>query len=379
MLVGLAEARLTGVSEFDDLAHAAATYLEWQITRVVTAGGPPADFSELERELWAGLYLGLGGYATALHLWATASGDTEAADAARAGINLLALVASRQRLSASRDIIHGEAGILLALIALGGSAAAAAIEAIADRLVATIAWQGDEPDWYQRDDFTFLQPNFSHGAAGIGFALARASMVTGRPDLLDLAARIGRRLVRLGTRPDGTLVVPRRIDPPDEPDPADVSYGWCHGPAGTSRLFELLDQSRPGEQWADHANACRRAVRTSGLPAPLYPGFWDNHGQCCGTAGVGERALDWYHVTGDPDWLDWADTLAADLAARAIIDDQGARWSNTEHTADPPELPPQAGWMHGAAGIAGFLFRLARTHTHGRSTLVPAGGRSATC
>lgn len=377
MLVGLAEARLTGITEFDEVAHAAATRLEWKIGQVVATAGPPADFSEPERELWASLYLGLAGHATALRLWAIASGDADAADVADAGISLLAEVAPRQRLSASYEVIHGEAGILLALVAAGGSAAGPAIEAIADRLVAAIAWQGDEPDWYKSDAYQFLQPNFSHGAAGTGFALARASMVIDRPDLLDLAVRVGHRLVRLGARPDGTLAVPVKIYPPAGPEPA-VAYGWCHGPAGTSRLFELLDQLRPGEQWADHARACRVTVRTSGLPARLRPGFWDNHGQCCGTAGVGGRVLDWYGKTGDPGWLDWADTLAADLITRSITDDAGTRWSNTEHTADPPGLAPQVGWMQGAAGIAGFLLRLARTHADGRTAaLLPwpdAGG-----
>ncbi|HET7018459.1 MAG TPA: lanthionine synthetase LanC family protein [Streptosporangiaceae bacterium] len=364
VLVGLAEAHLTGITEYDDLAQAAATRLEWMVGRIVAAGGPPADFSEPERELWASFYLGLAGYVTALSMWATVSGDTASAQAAEAGIGLLAEVAPKQRLSASYEVIHGEAGVLLALVALGGRDAGPAIEAIADRLVAATAWQGDEPDWYKNDSYKFLQPNFSHGAAGIGFALARASMVTDRPDLLDLAARVGHRLVRLGARPDGTLAVPYKIYPPADPEPH-VTYGWCHGPAGTSRLFELLDRLRPGEHWADHATACRVTVRTSGLPARLRPGFWDNLGQCCGTAGVGERVLDWYRETGDPGWLDWADKLAADLLARSITDDAGTRWSNTEHKADPPDLPPQVGWMQGAAGIAGFLLRLARTHAAG--------------
>jgi hypothetical protein len=36
----------------------------------------------------------------------------------------------------------------------------------------------------------------------------------------------------------------------------------------------------------------------------------------------------------------------------------GVAWSNTEHTATPPELPPEPGFMQGAAGIAGWLARL---------------------
>jgi Lanthionine synthetase C-like protein len=180
---------------------------------------------------------------------------------------------------------------------------------------------------------------------------------------ITLAASAGRRLVRLGTRLDGTLAVPSSI-PPADPD-APASYGWCHGPTGTLRLFQLLDLLQPGEGWADQAEACRRAVRASGLPARLFPGFWDNIGQCCGTAGVGEMALDRYQETGDDQWLAWAGTLAGDVLDRCVADDGGARWSQTEHSLSPPDLEPGVGWMQGAAGIAGWLLRLARVERDG--------------
>src|SRR5579863_8214828 len=47
VLVGLAEARLTGITEFDDVAQAAAGRLKWLVGRVVAAGGPTDDFAEL--------------------------------------------------------------------------------------------------------------------------------------------------------------------------------------------------------------------------------------------------------------------------------------------------------------------------------------------
>jgi hypothetical protein len=62
-------------------------------------------------------------------------------------------------------------------------------------------------------------------------------------------------------------------------------------------------------------------------------------------AGVGEMALDAYQETADVQWLEWADELNLDVLARAISDDRGTRWSNTEYTASPPELPPACGWM----------------------------------
>jgi hypothetical protein len=62
--------------------------------------------------------------------------------------------------------------------------------------------------------------------------------------------------------------------------------------------------------------------------------------------------------------------MADALAGRAIRDQGGAYWRFTEHRRDPPLLPPGTLWMQGVAGIAAFLFRLARVLETGRSAPV---------
>jgi lantibiotic modifying enzyme len=359
VLFALAEARLSGIADFDSRAGAAAGRLR-SLVAARSGGGPARPAAD------NGLYTGLSGHAAALHAWASVSGDGRAAAAARDAIRSLTAITERGgRVSADRDLLSGEAGILLALVGIGGSAARPAAAVIADRLIAEAEWPDGEPDWYLTDGFSYHMPNFSHGAAGVAYALASASGPLDRPDFLEVALSAGRRLVRLGRRPDGTLAVPNRIPPGGSAAP--VSYGWCHGPAGTVRLFGLLSRLRPGEGWSEQAAAARRAVLASGLPERRYPGFWDNVGQCCGTAGVGEMALDRYQETGDPQWLAWAQALARDVLGRCIADEAGLRWSQTEHTASPPELEPEVGWMQGAAGIAGWLLRLARLERDGAS------------
>ena len=68
--------------------------------------------------------------------------------------------------------------------------------------------------------------------------------------------------------------------------------------------------------------------------------------------------LDRYLATGERALLEWSARLADDVLSYAITDEDGTRWSNYEHTATPPDLPPEAGLMQGAAGIAGWLARL---------------------
>ncbi|HXP18427.1 MAG TPA: lanthionine synthetase LanC family protein [Streptosporangiaceae bacterium] len=366
VLVALSEARLSGIGDFDDHARAAATRLRSlaSVGAWAMANAAPDDWDDEPDSPDLGLYTGLSGGAAALHIWASVSGDRDAAEAAlTATRSITDLTAAGRPVSSWRDVTSGEAGILLTLIDIGDAAVRPAISAIGDRLVAQAQWADDQPDWYPRANRQVFMPNFSHGAAGIGYALAAAGAAVDRSDLVDVAEAAGRYLVRLGSRSDGTLAVPPVV-PPAEPA-APLSYGWCHGPTGTLRLFQQLERLRPGRGWAGHAEAARQAVRRSGLPQRLFPGFWDNLGQCCGTAGVGEMALDRYQQTGDIEWLEWAADLASDVLDRRIDDGAGIRWSNTEYRRDPPELEPDLGLMQGAAGIASWLLRLARVQREG--------------
>ncbi|HET6167170.1 MAG TPA: lanthionine synthetase LanC family protein [Marmoricola sp.] len=210
-------------------------------------------------------------------------------------------------------------------------------------------------------------PNLSHGLAGIAAALAAAGIETGRPDLVQAATSGAEHLVTLADPEADGFVVPRTIPP--APDMDEVTYTWCHGPTGTSLLFRALERGGVGQvagagpsEWH---RQCLHAVRTSGLPARRWPGFWDNDGRCCGTAGVGDVFLGSWHRSGDPDDLAFALELADTLVERAIHDGDGASWRFIEHRKDDPLLPPGVGWMQGAAGIAAYLFHVSRVAEHG--------------
>jgi hypothetical protein len=74
-----------------------------------------------------------------------------------------------------------------------------------------------------------------------------------------------------------------------------------------------------------------------------------------------ELALD--REVEDGDGLAFADGLVTDLARRATVDASGARWSNVEYRASPPELEPRRGWAMGNAGLVRELLRHARIAT----------------
>ncbi len=148
-------------------------------------------------------------------------------------------------------------------------------------------------------------------------------------------------------------------DPPHRPDLIErYSFGWCNGPAGDAQVFRLLAQVTDDAEWVVLGDRCWHTLTQSGLPRRIRPGFWDNNGRCCGTAGVLALACDRVVERGDD--FDFADLLVDDLEDRATIDDAGVRWSNYEHRADPPELKPLSGWAMGNAGILRELLRYAR-------------------
>jgi Lanthionine synthetase C-like protein len=211
-------------------------------------------------------------------------------------------------------------------------------------------------------------PNWSHGLAGIAGSLAAAGHTLDRPDLVE-AARLGaEHLITLADTSDGGLRVPHIV--PSHEDLDLYTYSWCHGPPGTSYLFSALDHAGvpevAGRTPYDWERACLHAVKASGVPDRRYPGFWDNDGRCCGTAGVGDVVLNLWQRHGVDEDLAFAVTLGDALVDRALDDGDHAYWRFVEHRNEEPLLPPGPGWMQGAAGIAAYLFRLARVLEQGR-------------
>ncbi|WP_433689183.1 lanthionine synthetase LanC family protein [Micromonospora carbonacea] len=263
------------------------------------------------------------------------------------------------------DLIMGTAGVVLAAAWAGGDLADGIMSAGGEALLRAAEPAGGGLAWRIRPGHPSSTPNYSHGTAGVATALAVAGRALGRGDFLDAACQGAGHLLAVGSLDDDGFVVPHTL-PFSRRDVEPVTYGWCHGPTGTSYLFAALAHTGVAQVGGVGTGELRRrglhAVLAAGVPRRLRPGFWDNDGRCCGTAGVGDALLDAAQdqpaVRGP--LRDAACMMGDALVERAIRDDDGARWRFVEHRQDPPLLPPGTGWMQGAAGIAAFLLRLAR-------------------
>ena len=102
-------------------------------------------------------------------------------------------------------------------------------------------------------------------------------------------------------------------------------------------------------------------LQSTGAPEQRSKGFWNNHGQCCGDAGVGEFALLMAARTGEAAYRDLAARCAQVILDQSEVVGSGRAWRHAEHRERPEFLQAQTGYMQGAAGIASFLLHLATT------------------
>jgi hypothetical protein len=275
------------------------------------------------------------------------------------------------------DIVLGNAGVVLACLWSGDPRGLELAERGAEAMTAQAESTEHGLRWMMSPTRVEDEmPNYSHGTAGVATALAAAGKSLHRADLVDLAVRGAEHLVGIADMSEGGFRLQHAI--PHRGRDFDLyTYGWCHGPAGSQHLFSALASAGVrdvrGVSYEDWIDRCLTSIMISGVPNRLRPGFWDNDGRCCGTAGVADVFLSHYQTDtagrGD-DYLAFAGTLAAALLERAIVwpdDPSQVSWQFIEHRRDPPLLDPAVSWMQGAAGISAYLFRHARVASEGRS------------
>jgi len=227
---------------------------------------------------------------------------------------------------------------------------------VGDRLLEVAEPTEDGLNWSLMSDmpFPWNPSNFAHGAAGVGSFMALLHEATGDGSYLDAATAAAAHIASIASEVgDGHLVHHN-----DFYGSGLYYLSACHGPPGTTRLFNVLHRITGDRQYADWTDGALRGLLSTGVPEQRTDGFWDNVSQCCGDAGVGDWAAASWQETQDDRYLDLARREAAVLSERRLQVGDGCCWPQVEHRNRPEFVQAQTGYMQGAAGLGSFLLHL---------------------
>lgn len=261
----------------------------------------------------------------------------------------LLLTPERIRQDVRLDVFLGSAGTILSLLSLEAArrrrgAPTAGYLDLAQRcadhlLAAQASWEGHPRAWAAPDQPPMT--GFSHGVAGIAYALLRLHALVGREELRQAALE--------------GLEFERRFYLPDRRNWRDLRHrevrtmtSYCHGAPGIAlgrlAISPLVDDAAVAEEIA------------IGLETTRRHGMGDFDFLCCGAMGRAEVLLRASEALGDPALRAAAEELAVQVLDRAERTRRFA-WQPLNQDVFDPTL------YCGAAGIGYTLLRLAAPHS----------------
>ncbi|TWH87114.1 lanthionine synthetase-like protein [Novosphingobium taihuense] len=215
----------------------------------------------------------------------------------------------------------------------------------------TLAWKGPQNPVFPN----LYYPGFELGTAGIAYTLASIHEESGDPRYLDAAKRGAQHLMNLAVGNGKAALIPYAL--PDHPD---VFYlGFCHGAAGTARLFYKLHNLTGERLYLDWTSRLAEGILSAGAPELESRGMWNTVTQCCGVASHVTLFLGLWARYGNPEYLKVAQRAAATISSRSSnLDGKGAKWYMAWARVEPANVNAEAGYMIGASGIASALLHL---------------------
>lgn len=331
-----------------------------------------------------GLYTGVAGYGqTMINVWRRTKQEKHKQAALNCIEHIKAQAKSKESYTGEAchfngvtDVIGGSAGIVSFLLdaheSLDSQAAIKLAIRCGDGLVADgiKTKSTDEKTemlrWRMTDSMEREYPNYSHGTAGVCAALLQLDEALKLNDVnrnvkydhrfIDAATKAGKYLKSIATIKENQCLIFHH-----SPHGEDLYYlGWCHGPPGTSAVLNKLGRIANNDDFTRLGRMGATAILKNELYKNRTPGFWNNVGQCCGTAGVASFLSDTFRETGDEVYRVECRRLTKDLLDRATTVNLpggklGLKWMQAEHRVRPDELKAQTGYMQGAAGIGHWL------------------------
>lgn len=315
-----------------------------------------------ERSADYSFYVGRLGIAFAMLRAAAITGDTKHLESAlRLGKGYESYAASAR----VNDLLGGVAGSIVGFLHLHQQTheqwTADAVHALVRRLVSSARWTPAGLCWDVRAEFVRGLCGFSHGAAGVAFALLEAAEYLDEPAYRKLALEALRYEAACYDSSQGAWPDFRKLEvdrgqgygeqmamSSESLTLPGVMDAWCHGAPGIAlsrlRALELL-----GPQWREESMRALARTRSSTERFAQSHLFTLCHG-ACGNASVFLEAA---RVLGYPEYQLWAEEIG-DLAI-ASRERNGLFFSGYS----VPNSPEELSLMMGNAGIGNFFLNLA--------------------
>ena len=209
--------------------------------------------------------------------------------------------------------------------------------------------------------------NFAHGTSGVGWIFAVLYLASKDELFLKAAKDAADYITGIAVGDDEAVLVPYLDSLERGPSTEFYYLSQCHGPAGTSLVFEALYKITGEKRYLDFVRRLSRGVIRAGAPEHFSRGYWPSHALCCGTPGLLENFVAVYKLTGEQEFLDYAKRTAETIVGFSHVDDVGdniykaenaRRWLGNWWRTIPQDVHSYTGLYIGTAGNAWSLLSL---------------------
>ena len=210
--------------------------------------------------------------------------------------------------------------------------------------------------------------NMAHGTSGVGWLFAILYQATGLDRFLQGAKEAAKYIQGIAVGEEDAVLVPYLDSLKRGPSTEFYYLSWCHGPAGTSILFKTLYEITKEEEYLSWVKKLSRGIIKAGAPEQFSRGYWRSQSLCCGTPGILEHFVSVYKLTGDKEFLKYAQRAARTVIGQSQVDDDAndiyklsnkRRWLGNWWRTIPDEVHSYTGLYIGTAGNAWSLLSLA--------------------
>ncbi len=262
------------------------------------------------------------------------------------------------------DVMSGNAGAGLFLLYVSSQTAQTeyliGATHVGDALLAHSLSEHDGLTWKRGS--RFILPNFSHGAAGIGYFLASLYQQTGEVRFLEASLKVAKYLDAIAKTDDGVYMIPYGFPDIGWGTPYDI--GWAHGPAGAVRFFYRLAEITGDDKWLERVWQGAEGIQKSGLPgASSGKDYGENPFKMdmrFGQASVARFFLDLYKESKNNKYKLYGKILVDDILKKGVKDTDGLHWPMDRYNFMPYGGEPAdfTGYFYGAAGYGLMLLHM---------------------